>query len=138
MTGASLTAAALAIGASLAWTASYAQPQSQPPTPPAAAAPDAPAGPSSGTAPQTAPQPLLSGRSANAPTYTPKPPSDNTGVYLPAVVGEYLKSSASCVVLGCDDGPAVKGTTGQPASGASTAPPPGPPATSGAAGAFKK
>ncbi len=61
MTGASLAAAALAIGVSLAWTAGYAQPQSQPPAPPAAAAPDAPASPSSGTAPQTAPQPLLSG-----------------------------------------------------------------------------
>jgi hypothetical protein len=51
------------------------------------------------------------------------PPDSSSGLYLPAVVLGYAKSTAGCVVVGCEDGPQVGGDSAPPAS-ASAAPPP--------------
>jgi hypothetical protein len=57
-------------------------------------------------------------------TYSVDPPPDSSsGLYLPAVVLGYAKSTAGCVVLGCEDGPQVGGDAAPPAS-APAAPPP--------------
>jgi hypothetical protein len=54
------------------------------------------------------------------------PPDSSSGLYLPAVVLGYAKSTAGCVVLGCEDGPQVGGDAAPPASApaAAAAPPP--------------
>ncbi len=62
--------------------------------------------------------------SASQRTYSvDAPPDSSSGLYLPAVVLGYAKSTAGCVVLGCEDGPQVGGDSAPPAS-APAAPPP--------------
>jgi hypothetical protein len=51
------------------------------------------------------------------------PPDSSSGLYLPAVVLGYAKSTAGCVVLGCEDGPQVGGDSA-PQAPAPAAPPP--------------
>ena len=73
--------------------------------------------------------------SSDSQTYSPKPlPGDTTGVYLPSAVGGYVRSTASCVVLGCDSGPEVK--VGPSSSASSKESAAGPPTDSGPAGAL--
>jgi hypothetical protein len=58
------------------------------------------------------------------PTYSVIPPPDSSpGLYLPAVVLGYARSTAGCVVVGCDDGPQVGGASGPPPSGLAEPPP---------------
>ena len=134
MTRAVLAAAALAASVSLAWAGGgYAQAQSQSPAPPAAA----PADPGSAPTQPPTSQPNLSTPDSNQQSYSPRPPSDDSsGVYLPAAVGGYLRSSASCLVIGCDDGPEVKVAPNTPPGGAPNSPRAEPPSSAGAAGAL--
>ena len=107
-------AAALVIGAGLAvHGAALAQTQG------AGAAPTA-----TTPAPTTAPpnlSPPPSDPRTGQPTYSVPPPHDSSsGLYLPAVVGGYVKSTAGCVVAGCDNGPSVSA----PSSPGAVEPPP--------------
>lgn len=115
---------AIAIGLTAAGVAAaQTQPQTTSAAPPAAAAQPAPAA-------QSAPwdqyepatiKPWDSDTSQR--TYSvDAPPDSSSGLYLPAVVLGYAKSTAGCVVLGCEDGPQVGGD-----SAPSSAPPPPPP-----------
>jgi hypothetical protein len=97
-------------------------------TPAASAQPTSPAGPS--TPASTPPSTLVikpAAPDANQPTYSVNPPPDSSsGLYLPSVVGGYVKSAAGCVVVGCDDGPSVGGASGSSSSGSDEPPPPKP------------
>ncbi len=79
-----------------------------------------------GTAPPTPPPDLSLPKSADPNTgyrtySVPAPPDSSPGLYLPAVVGGYVKSTAGCVVAGCDDGPSV---SAPPSSSGADVPPP--------------
>ena len=124
-------AAALALVAGLA-AASAAPAQVQPPsaTPPPASARPAPA--TAAPSPpwdrsKQIPAPTISPTDAagNQPTYSVNPPPDGTsGVYLPAAVLGYAKSTAGCVVIGCNDGPEVTPVPASSTSGPDAANPP--------------
>jgi hypothetical protein len=100
--------AALVLGAGLAvHSAALAQGASAAPAPPT-------------TPPNLSPPP--SDPRTGQPTYAVPPPHDSSsGLYLPAVVGGYVKSTAGCVVAGCDNGPSVSAPS---SPGAVEAPPP--------------
>jgi hypothetical protein len=64
-------------------------------------------------------------------TYSVNPPPDNSSdLTVPAAIGGYARSAAGCVVIGCDDGPQVGGSSGAPWSG-SAEPPSANPGSSG-------
>ena len=94
--GIGLTAAGVAV----------AQTQTGNAAPPAASAQPAPP-PAQSTPPTIQPLDPNAGR----PTYSldPPPPS-SSGIYLPAVILGYARSTAGCVMIGCDDGPRVGGS----------------------------
>jgi len=125
MSRATMVAAALATGLALAWTGgAFAQAQSQTNGQPAAG----------GATTAPAPQTTTTQTTSTTPDYSPKPPPDNSdGRYLPSVVGGYLRSSTSCALVGCDNGPDVSGAT--PAAPPPNALPSGAPADAGAGGA---
>ncbi len=82
---------------------------------PTAATPAPPAAPPNLSPPPSDPR-------TGQPTYSVPPPHDSSpGLYLPAVVGGYVKSTAGCVVAGCDNGPSVSAPS---SPGAVEAPPP--------------
>jgi hypothetical protein len=124
-------AAAFAFGAALsAAAAALAQVPPASATPPPASAQPAP-GQNSATPPwdrtKQIPPPTISPTdpAGSQPTYSVNPPPDGpSGVYLPAAVLGYAKSTAGCVVVGCNDGPEVTPATGPSTSGPDAATPP--------------
>jgi len=100
--GAGLMAAAVAVaqtqpGSAAPSADSAAQPASAQPAPPS----------SQSTSPTT--QAL--DPNAFRPTYTSDPPPDSSpGIYLPSVILGYARSATACVVIGCEDGPRVRGS----------------------------
>jgi hypothetical protein len=115
MTRHMLLAVAFALGGGLlATNSALAQTQTGGATPTyPSAQPLAPPTPPPTPAPSSGP-PL-----ADQPVYSVNPPpGDTSGIYLPAVVGGYVKSATSCAVVGCDNGPDVP----PPAAGADIPP----------------
>ncbi len=54
---------------------------------------------------------------ATQPVYSVSPPPGSSqDLDLPTAVGGYARSVAGCVVIGCDDGPQVRGPSGTPSS----------------------
>jgi hypothetical protein len=129
-------AAAFAFGAGLAAAGvAPAQTQTGSAAPQTASAQPAPPPPPAQSPPPwvqpEAPAIKPSDPNAGQPTYSVDPPPEGaSGIYLPAAVLGYAKSTAGCVVIGCDDGPQVGGSAG-PSSSGSAEPPPANPATSG-------
>jgi hypothetical protein len=105
--GAGLTAAGMAVaqthtGNTAPAAASASRDTSAQPAPPPA---------------QSAPATQALDPNAYRPTYSPDPPPDSTpGIYLPSVILGYARSATACVVVGCEDGPRVRGE--EPSSGA--------------------
>ncbi len=134
MTRTALVLAALTMGLGLA-SAGFVRAEDPAPAQPAASAPTNASANGSASSDQKASQPAAATSSSDSQTYSAKPlPGDTTGVYLPSAVGGYVRSTASCVVLGCDNGPEVKV---EPSSSSGAKPPPsGPPTDSGPAGAL--
>jgi hypothetical protein len=129
MSGKTRLAAAFAVLAGLTAAgvvAAQTQPQSTSAAPPAASAQPAPA-PAEAAPPWDQPASVTVkpwDQDTSQKTYSVDPPPDgSSGLYLPAVVLGYAKSTAGCVVLGCEDGPQVGGDAAPPAS-APAAPPP--------------
>ena len=126
--------AALALAAGfMATGVALAQTRTGNPAPPVASARSAPS-PAQSTPPwvqyeQPTIKPL--DRDISQPTYSvDQPPSGPSGIYLPAVILGYAKSATGCVVIGCEDGPQVGGSSGPPSAG-STEPQPANPGLSG-------
>ena len=126
MSGKTRLAAAFAVLAGLTAAgvaAAQTQPQTTSAAPPAASAQPVPA---QSTPPWDQPDSVTVrhwDQDTSQKTYSvDAPPDGSSGLYLPAVVLGYAKSTAGCVVLGCEDGPQVGGD-----SAPSSAPPPAPP-----------
>ena len=117
--GAGLTAASVALAQTQTETGGAAAPSaSAPPAPP-------PTQSTSMWVPET-PHFKPWDPDASQPTYSVTPPPGSSGIYLPAAVLGYAKSVAGCVVIGCDNGPQVDGSSRSSSPG-SAEPPPGNP-----------